>query len=462
MATEELQMNPFQERLMSVPETYDVFLGGGRGGGKSYAMAFLALRHCEQYGIRARVLYLRKTYKGIADFELVCRELFGKVYGTAAKYNSAEHVWTMPNGSYLELGQLETASDYAKYQGRSFTLLMVDECGQWSDLTLIDRMRSNLRGWQKIPLRVVLAGNPGGNCHQVLARRFVFVASPWTPFKDEVSKRTVVHCPSTFAGNSMIDREAYADSLQASCPDDPELYRSWSEGDWTALVSGAFSECLEEKRNAVDPWQSLPSDEDFWTLYLAIDWGSAAPSYTALVAQSPGAEWEGKYYPRGSYVIVDEVATTRPGSLTLGLNYNVSQTASVIRAMCQRWGLQMESLPCYADDSIFSNQGSNVGSIASELRRAGLMGIERAGKKDRKTGFTRVKNLLAAAGQLDRPGLYISRACSYWWNTVPFLSRDPKQPESVDGSRPDHAIDCTAYLCLARDTAEHVKVSWNG
>jgi hypothetical protein len=35
MATEELQMNPFQERLMTVPEEFDLFLGGGRGGGKS-------------------------------------------------------------------------------------------------------------------------------------------------------------------------------------------------------------------------------------------------------------------------------------------------------------------------------------------------------------------------------------------------------------------------------------------
>lgn len=50
------------------------------------------------------MLYLRRTYKGLADFELVCRELFGMVYGTAARYNAAEHVWRFPNGGYLELG----------------------------------------------------------------------------------------------------------------------------------------------------------------------------------------------------------------------------------------------------------------------------------------------------------------------------------------------------------------------
>ncbi len=102
MATQELQLNAFQTRLLSVPEEFDVFLGGGRGGGKSYGLAYLALRHAEQYGERARILYLRKTYKGLADFELVTRELFGKVYGTAARYNAAEHIWRLPSGAYLE------------------------------------------------------------------------------------------------------------------------------------------------------------------------------------------------------------------------------------------------------------------------------------------------------------------------------------------------------------------------
>lgn len=461
MATEALQMNPFQARLMTVPEEFDLFLGGGRGGGKSWAMAFLALRHCEQYGHRARVLYLRKTYKGLADFELTCRELFGRVYGGVARYNAAEHVWTMPNGAYMELNQIESMADYDKVQGRSFTLLMVDEVGQYPDLSMIDRLRSNLRGWQKIPLRVVWAGNPGGLSHQALAKRFVFVAAPWMPFVDTVSKRMVVHCPSTFAGNCMIDRENYAESLRASCADDSELYRSWSEGDWTALVSGAFSECLDEKRNCVDPWKTLPDRADGWSFYLAHDWGSAAPSYTALVSQSSGAEWEGRYYPYGSYIIIDEAVTNKPGSLTQGQNYNVTQTVGLIRAMCERWKLPVESLRCYADDAVFSNHGSNAGSIAAELRRAGLQGIERAGKKDRRSGFVRVKNLLAASGSLDRAGLYVSRACTYWWSTVPFLSRDPKQPESVDGSGPDHAADATAYAVGTHDYAHHLKVEFS-
>jgi hypothetical protein len=29
-----LSLSPFQERLLAVPEAYDLFLGGGRGGAK--------------------------------------------------------------------------------------------------------------------------------------------------------------------------------------------------------------------------------------------------------------------------------------------------------------------------------------------------------------------------------------------------------------------------------------------
>src|SRR5689334_15382431 len=94
-----IETSPFQTQVLLCPEAIDLFLGGGRGGGKSYTLALLALRHVEQYGARARILYIRKTYKGLADFELLTRELFAKVYGNSARYNGADHVWRFPNGA---------------------------------------------------------------------------------------------------------------------------------------------------------------------------------------------------------------------------------------------------------------------------------------------------------------------------------------------------------------------------
>jgi hypothetical protein len=456
MATEELQFNPFQENLLAIPESFDVFLGGGRGGGKSYGLAYLALRHAEQYGVKARILYIRKTYKGLSDFELVTRELFGKVYGTTARYNAAEHVWSFPNGAYMELGQLETASDYTKYQGRSFTLLLIDEAGQYSDPTLLDMMRSNLRGANKIPIRTVIAANPGGPGHAWLAKRYVFQAAPWTPFLEVKSKRQFVYAPSTFDGNNMIDREQYLDQLESSCPDDPELLSAWKEGNWAIIRGAYFAECLSEERNAIRQWEALPSVDDGWHIFLSHDFGSAAPSVTFVVAKSPGAEHEGKFYPRGSYVMVDELATNKPNNPAVGMGWNVDQIASAIRSFCAKWDIEADGV---ADDAVFAKTGASAGSIADEFHRAGVH-FSKAGKADRISGWQKMKRLLTDAGKLDKAGLYVSRACTYFWATVPYLARDERRAEDVDTHGTDHAADACRYAVIAREIAEHIPVVW--
>ena len=291
-----LERNPFQERSLLLPEEVDAFLGGGRGGGKSHALALLALRHAEQYGPAARVLYIRRTYKGLADFELITRDLFGTVYGAAARYNSAEHVWRLPGGGYLELGQLESHADYA---------------------------------------------------------------------------------PSTFAGNQFIDREQYADQLRSSCPDDPELLRAWVDGDWTIARGAYFASVLDEGRNAVDPWKEVPRG---WQTYLAHDFGSSAPSVTYVVAVSPGGTGpDGKFYPRDSLVLIDELATCKRDRPSEGLGWTVPILAEEIVAMCKRWKVHARGV---ADDAIFAQSGHSAGSIASEFSRCGVQFIP-AQKADR-------------------------------------------------------------------------------
>jgi hypothetical protein len=439
-----VELNPFQERALLLPEEVDAFLGGGRGGGKSYALALLALRHVEQYGSAARILYLRRTYKGLADFELTTRELFGTVYGAAARFNSAEHVWRLPSGGYMELGQLETYADYAKYQGRSFTLLLIDEAGQYPDPALLDILRSNLRGPKGMPIRAIVAANPGGVGHHWLAKRYVFRAAPWAPFLEEKSKRTFVYAPSTFAGNQFIDREQYDEQLLSSCPGDPELLRSWRDGDWTIARGAYFASVLEEERNAVDPWQAVPRG---WITYLAHDFGSSAPSATYILALSPGGEGpDGKFYPRDSLVLIDELATCKRDRPSEGLGWTVPILAEEIVAMCKRWNVAARGV---ADDACFANTGHGSGSIATEFSRYGVH-FRPAQKADRLSGWNIMRRLLEDAGKPDVPGLYISRACEYFWSTVPYLARDQKRVEDVDSSGPDHAADAVRYGCLRR------------
>lgn len=449
-----LEYSEFQTRVMLLPEEVDAFLGGGRGGGKSFTLALLALRHVEQYGNAARILYIRRTYKGLGDFELIARDLFGQVYGAAARYNASEHVWRFPNGGYMEFGQLETQADYSKYQGRTFTLLMVDEAGQYPDPALLDILRSNLRGPKDVPIRMIVAANPGGVGHHWLAKRYVFKAAPWSPYLEEKSGRLWAYCPSTFEGNQFIDREQYAQQLRSSCPDDPELLRAWTAGDWSIARGAYFANVLDEHRNATDPWQAVPrtligyGHGNPWPTYLAHDFGSSAPSVTYIVAKSPGGEGpDGRFYPRDSLILIDELATHKRDRLNEGLQWTVPILAEEIIAMCKRWEVKPYGV---ADDAIFANSGHSAGSIANEFTRCGVL-FRPAQKADRLTGWNIMRRLLSDAGKPDVPGLYVSRACEYFWATVPYLARDQKRIEDVDSSGPDHAADAVRYGCLRRD-----------
>jgi len=450
-----IQTNEFQQRVLLLPEELDAFLGGGRGGGKSYALALLALRHIEQYAGAARILYIRRTYKGLSDFELLTRELFGTIYGSAARYNGAEHVWKMPNGGYLELGQLESHGDYSKYQGRSFTLLLIDEAGQFESPDLLDILRSNLRGPRGMPIRMIVAANPGGPGHHWLAKRFVFQAGPWKPFLEPKSKRQWVYAPSTYDGNQFIDREQYRDQLEASCPHDPELLRAWIEGDWAVNRGAYFASVLDESRNAVDPWTVIPvTHGEKWQTYLAHDFGSSAPSVTYVVCKSPGAVGPfGKFYPRDSLILVDELATAKRDRPNEGLGWLVPILSEEIIVMCQRWGVKPVGV---ADDAIFARTGSGAGCIADEFVRAGVR-FDPAKKADRLTGWNVMRRLAADAGKPDVPGLYIARTCEYFWQTVPYLGRDPKRTEDVDSSGPDHAADAVRYGCLRQKRVASVR-----
>lgn len=190
-----------------------------------------------------------------------------------------------------------------------------------------------------------------------------------------------------------------------------------------------------------------------WDTYLAHDFGSSAPSVTYLVAVSPGGEAHGRYYPKDSIILVDELASNEPGNLDKGLGWTVPILAESIRGMCKRWKRRPYGV---ADDAIFSQSGSALGSIADEFRRAGVS-FRPARKADRIGGWNVLRRLMADAGKPDVPGLYVSRTCEYFWATVPYLGRDPRRIEDLDSRGADHAADAARYAVLKGGDGVQVK-----
>jgi hypothetical protein len=173
-----------------------------------------------------------------------------------------------------------------------------------------------------------------------------------------------------------------------------------------------------------------------------MDYGSSAPAVVYIVARSPGAEGpDGRFYPRDSLILVDELATNIPGQLSEGLGWTIPQLAEAIIELCNKWGVKPSGV---GDDAMFSQHGHGAGSIADEFKRYKVH-LKPAKKGDRVSGWAKMRRMLADAGKPDVPGLYISRNCEYFWQSVPGLARDPKRVEDLDTRQADHAADACRY-----------------
>jgi hypothetical protein len=63
---------------------------------------------------------------------------------------------------------------------------------------------------------------------------------------------------------------------------------------------------------------------------------------------------------------------------------------------------------------------------------------------------------MSDAGKPDVPGFYAARNCSYFWETVPTLPRDPRKPNDLDSRSVDHSADMVRYAVLRRGST-HVR-----
>ncbi len=106
---------------------------------------------------------------------------------------------------------LDEPRDLAKYWGKNFSLIIVDEVGEANGLDLIDKLRASLRPAKGVPGRMMLIGNPGRPNHATVAGALVAGTQPWTPTLDAKCE-DIYLVPETLADNPHIDREAYSRS----------------------------------------------------------------------------------------------------------------------------------------------------------------------------------------------------------------------------------------------------------
>lgn len=443
MTTETIRPTPFQARVLSVPEDHFIFLGGGRGGGKSFALQLLILRHCDQYRNRARVLVTRRRLKSLMQFADELRGLMRSAYGGGFSYNQNDNVFRLPNGASVALTHCESnAALQDTVQGSTFSLIVIDEAGEGPPLPVIDALALTLRA-PGVPLRLVLAGNPGGANHSALAERYVTGRDPWAPF--EFADVRWVYAPSTVDDNPHLPL-AYRRNFEVLKHTDPALYRAHRLGDWSAIVGDYFGGVWQPGRAIIDH-HAVPPD-CFASLRLSIDWGSAAPCATVLggrLAYDVRLP-DDRVMPKGAWVIYDEHAEVDPKNIARGSGKTPSQIAPALHAMAARNRVRARGVIDAAAEA--RTAGRAEASIADLFRAAGVR-VTPARKGARVPRFEVLKQLMAAGE------FFVAERCRYWLATVPSLPRDPRNPEDVDTSANDHALDATSYL-IAGATAGRV------
>jgi hypothetical protein len=431
-----IQPTVYQERVLEIPEDVCVLLDGGRGSGKTKGLALNALRHCDMHHDVAHVLFVREHLRAMSELEDEIGALVLAAY-PKARQNRQDHTIRIPGGGVFEFAPLGCADDYAKLQGRSFSLINCDEFGNMATSKWLLMLQSNLRAGTETPCRMALAANPGGRLHTVIKQRWLSKAPPWTIF--EIDGIKWIRAPGTWADNPHLPKD-YPKRLFAAAGSDRALYDAWMKGSWDIMRGSMFGDVLDQNIQMLDS-RNLGFILRPTTVhkFVAGDYGEAAPTVAFACARL----WEPQgRFPRGSYILLDEYTTADPEDLSRGIPTPLGVIAENIIQMTDRtFGKG------YGRRGVFDNAKGLGGADDTVIKFFNRYGLEFAlPPKSRVQGWGRLRDFMFNSHSRNgKPGFYATERCGMFWATVPACPRSETNPEDLDTRSNDHAADACRY-----------------
>jgi hypothetical protein len=414
-----------QTEFLAAPER-EVFYGGARGGGKSYAMLVDPLRYCHKETHRA--LLIRRTMPELRDLINHSQRLYSKAF-PGAKWREQEKEWRFPSGAKIEFGYAENMTDALRYQGQSYTWIGIDELPQYHSPDIYNFLRSSLRSVDtEIPVYMRATGNPGNIGSQWVREMFVDPAMPNFAFDINID---------TPNGNKVITRRFIPAKLQDNPyliqTDDyyvmlaslPEIQRKqFLEGDWDAFEDSAFPE-FNKSIHVVDPFE-MPKG---WQKFRAADWGYSSPACVLWFAiDYDNNLWV--YRELYTKKITADVFARKVLELEHGeyIRYGVLDAST--------WAKRGDIGPSIAETMIQTGCRWRPSDRTSKSRISGKLEIH--------------KRLKISDDKKKEPGIRIFSNCRNLIRTLPLLPLDDNNPEDINTHVEDHAYDALRYGCMSR------------
>ena len=401
----------------------EVFYGGARGGGKSYAMLVDPLRYCSKPHHRA--LLIRRTMPELRDLISKSQLLYSKAY-PGAKWREQEKEWRFPSGAKIEFGYAENMTDVLRYQGQSYTWIGIDELPQYPSPDIYNFLRSSLRSVDKdIPVYLRATGNPGNIGSQWVKEMFVDPAEPNTAFDIKIDTpvgvKTITRrfIPAKLQDNPYLMQTDDYYAMLASLPDVQR--KQFLDGDWDAYEDSAFPE-FSKTTHVVEPFE-IPKG---WYKFRAADWGYSSPACVL---------WFAVDYNNNLWV------------------YRELYTSKVTADVFARQVLDLESGEYIQygvlDSSTWAKRGDVGPSIAETMIQQGCRWRQSdRSPKSRISGKLELHKRLSINDK--EPGLRVFKNCRNLIRTISTLPTDKKNPEDVDTNAEDHAYDALRYGCMSR------------
>ena len=403
----------------------EVFYGGARGGGKSYAMLVDPLRYCHKQNHRA--LLLRRSMPELRDMINHSQRLYGKAF-PGAKWREQEKEWRFPSGARIEFGYAENLTDVLRYQGQSYTWIGIDELPQYPTPEIYNFLRSSLRSVDpEIPVFMRATGNPGNIGSLWVKEMFVDPTEPNKPFdviidtsvgQKKITRRFI---PAKLQDNPYLTQ---TDDYLVMLSSLPEVQRKqFLEGDWSALEDCAFPE-FDVVKHISDPFE-IPRN---WHRFRTCDWGYS--SYACCL-------WVAIDFDNNLWVY-RELYTQRVTADIFAKKVLEAEDGEYIR-----YGV--------LDSSTWAKRGDVGPSIAETMIREGCKWrpSDRS-PKSRINGKLELHKRFSIDEKTGEPKLKIFNNCRNLLKTLPLLPTDKHNPEDVDTNAEDHAYDALRYGVMSR------------